>query len=114
MADFKSAQPSPLCGMLFETWVVSEVIKSCWHRGLDANIFFLRTRDGDEIDLIFESGGKIFPAEIKLSASPGTDALDAVKKIKKLEIGKKRIICTTQQNMPIASDTELISAWSIA
>jgi len=42
------------------------------------------------------------------------NALDAVEKIKQLEIGKKRIICTSLQNLYIAADVEIVSAWDIS
>lgn len=99
-------------GKLFETWVISEVIKSFWHRGLDANIFFWRTKDGDEIDLVYE-GAELLPAEIKLAHSPPIDVISSVKKLKGLNVGFKRIICTTEKNTPLAGDTSLISAWDL-
>ena len=99
-------------GKLFETWVISETIKSFWHRGADANIYFLRTRDGDEIDLVYE-GAKLLPSEIKLAASPSINTLSGLTKFKELAIGTKRIICTTERNLPIASDTTLVSAWDL-
>lgn len=112
IGDCESAITHHFNGKLFETWVVSETVKSFWHRGLDANVFFLRTRDGDEIDLIYE-GAKLLPAEIKLARAPSIDVLPAVKKIKGVNIGLKRIICTTEKNTPLAGDTSLVSAWDL-
>jgi predicted AAA+ superfamily ATPase len=111
--DAETAMSHHFCGKLFETWVISEIIKSFWFRGLDANIFFWRTRDGDEIDLLYE-GPKVLPAEIKLASSPSIDALSAVKRVKGVDLGRKSIICTTKKNLPLASDTSLISAWSLS
>lgn len=58
----------PLAGQLFENWVVSNVVRSFRHRGQRENIYFWRTRTGQELDLWYESAGKISTAEIKLSA----------------------------------------------
>lgn len=112
--DAVSAARGAISGLLFETWVVSEIIKSYWHRGLDPNIYFWRVRDGAEVDLVHEEGGSLFPAEIKMSASPPLYVFDAISKIKGKKLGYKRIICMTKQNLPIKSDAEMVSAWSIA
>lgn len=110
--DANAASKHHFNGKLFETWVISETIKSFWHRGLDANIFFWRTKDGDEIDLIYE-GPEIMPAEIKLAHSPSIDVISSAKKLKDLKVGFKRIICTTEKNVPLAKDTSLISVWNL-
>jgi len=99
-------------GKLFETWVVSETIKSFWHRGLDADLFVWRTRDGDEVDLVYE-GAELLPAEIKLARAPTSDAISAIRGLKGVKIGHKRIICTTQKNMPLGNDVSLVSAWGM-
>lgn len=110
--DAKAASTHHFNGKLFETWVVSETIKSFWHRGLDANIFLWRTRDGDEIDLVYE-GEKLLPAEVKLARSPSIDVISAAKKLKGIDVGQKRVICTTEKNTPLASDASLVSAWNL-
>jgi len=112
ISDAKTAASHHFNGKLFETWVISETIKSFWYRGLDANLFFWRTRDGDEIDLLYE-GAELLPAEIKLANSPSIDVISAAKKIKGIDVGIKRIICTTEKNAPLASDTMLVSAWNL-
>ena len=112
--DAPAALTHHFSGKLFETWVISETIKSFWHRGLDANIFFWRTKDGDEIDLLHEDAEGILPAEIKLAGSPSVDVLSAVKKMKGLTIGTRRIICSTEKNLPLGNDTYLVSAWNLA
>lgn len=110
--DRKAAATHHFNGKLFETWVVSETIKSLWHRGLDANLFFWRTRDGDEIDLLCEAA-ELLPVEIKLANSPSADVISTSKKIKGVNVGTKRIICTTEKNVPLARDIYLISAWDL-
>lgn len=111
--DAKTASSHHFNGKLFETWVISETIKSFWHRGRDADIFFWRTRDGDEIDLVYEGPNGLLPAEIKLANSPSMNVISAVNKLKGLNVGQKRIICTTERNVPLAADTALISVWSL-
>ena len=44
----------PLRGPIFETWVVSEIVKHRMNLGETRGIFFYRSRDGAEVDLVIE------------------------------------------------------------
>lgn len=68
---------SAVAGNMFETFVVSEILKSYTNEGRDYrfNIFYYRGKDKsasneNEIDLIIEENGVLYPVEIKLTASP--------------------------------------------
>jgi len=52
-------------GAVFETWVISEAVKTCRHRGVEPDLFFWRDSTGREIDLIIDRGGTLAPVEIK-------------------------------------------------
>lgn len=64
----------PLRGNLFENLVVVEALKQRANAGLPPNLFFLRTADGFEIDLLRSSARELRPIEIK-SAVTWRDAL---------------------------------------
>jgi len=55
----------PLRGAVFETWVVSEVLKSRTHRGLPPSLSFFRDRKGAEVDLVVELGRETLAVETK-------------------------------------------------
>lgn len=55
----------PLRGSLFENLVVVEALKQRTNAGLAPNLWFLRTADGFEIDLLRSSGRSLRPIEIK-------------------------------------------------
>jgi predicted AAA+ superfamily ATPase len=57
----------PLKGPLFESFVVSEVIKYRANRGIRPNIYYFRDKTGNEVDLILNYSQGIFPVEIKSS-----------------------------------------------
>lgn len=58
-------------GQFFETWVVSEIVKSFLNAGkVTGHIYFYRNTDQQEIDLILEVGRTIYPIEIKMTAKP--------------------------------------------
>jgi hypothetical protein len=65
--DPEQALRGPLAGQLFENWVVANLIRSYRQRGRRENLYFWRTRTGQELDLWSESGGIITAAEVKLS-----------------------------------------------
>ena len=53
-----------LSGALFENIIVSETLKYLNNNNLFNEIYFLRTSNGLEVDLLIRSGDKIFPFEI--------------------------------------------------
>ncbi len=57
-------------GALFEGWVVSEVVKVLSVTGRRPELYYWRSRDGLEVDLIIPIGTKLLPVEIKLTATP--------------------------------------------
>ncbi len=52
-------------GPLFETWVVSELLKARFNQGLSSNLSFWRDHTGHEVDVLIERGGKVEPVEVK-------------------------------------------------
>ncbi|MCX6646008.1 MAG: ATP-binding protein [bacterium] len=77
----EQAAQGPMTGAIFETTVITEVIKTYLHRGEEPSIYFWRTAKGSEVDLLIQSGEKIIPIEISSNATP---RLEKVKEIKKL------------------------------
>jgi predicted AAA+ superfamily ATPase len=58
----------PLRGCLFENWVVSELYKGRFNRGLKGNLFFWRNNTGLEVDVVVEKAEKLQPIEVKSGA----------------------------------------------
>lgn len=55
----------PQRGALFETWVVSEMLKARFNRALASNLYFWQDRSGHEVDVLVEQGGTLIPVEVK-------------------------------------------------
>jgi hypothetical protein len=55
----------PLRGNIFETFVVSELVKTRLNRGERAAFHFWRDSNGNEVDVIADIGMKLMPIEIK-------------------------------------------------
>jgi predicted AAA+ superfamily ATPase len=58
-------QWGPIDGTLFETLVVSEIVKWVSTTALPVDLFFYRTRSGFEVDLLIEGDGAVFGLEVK-------------------------------------------------
>jgi len=52
-------------GALFETYVLTELLKAQLNRGVEPNAHFWRDSAGHEVDLIIEQGNELVPLEIK-------------------------------------------------
>ncbi len=57
-------------GAFLETFAVTEILKSYRNFGKEPQMYYLRDSEGREIDLILEENGKLYPIEIKKTASP--------------------------------------------
>jgi uncharacterized protein len=55
----------PLRGSIFETFIVSEMKKTCFNLLLNTELYFWRDSNGREIDVIADFSGKLMPIEIK-------------------------------------------------
>ena len=57
-------------GQFFESFVVSEIIKSFYNQGIEPPVYFYRDTNQKEIDLLIEYDKVIYPIEIKMTANP--------------------------------------------
>jgi predicted AAA+ superfamily ATPase len=82
--DANAALSGNMAGALFEGFVVSEALKCFAERGMKADLYYWRSHDGVETDLIIQLGGKLIPVEIKLSATPTERHIRSLEKVKKI------------------------------
>jgi len=57
-------------GQFFEGWVVIDTLKRLVTLGQPTDLYFWRSHDGMEVDLILMLNGRIYPVEIKQTATP--------------------------------------------
>ncbi len=55
----------PNRGNLFESLVVSELLKARYNQGLDPDLYFWRDSAGTEVDIVFEDGARTKAIEVK-------------------------------------------------
>ena len=70
LKDPEHAAAGPMGGAIFETAVLSEIVRSLTHRGLDPRVHFWRTMAGTEVDFVVETDDGLVPIEVKLSGTP--------------------------------------------
>lgn len=70
----------PARGAVFETWVVAEALKHRFNLGLPADLYFWRDNHGLEVDLVFESAGRLHSVECKSGATYAADWMDAARR----------------------------------
>jgi len=90
LKDPAHAAAGPMGGPIMETAVLSEIVKALTHRGMEPQVYFWRTSTGTEVDIVIESGGKLIPIEVKLSATP-RPAMAASIKVFQQDYGDKAL-----------------------
>mgnify|MGYP000884892025 CR=1 FL=1 len=99
-----------MSGAVLETWVVSEVIKSYWHAGQRAPLYYFRNRDGREIDLLIVRDGTVYPVEIKKTTAPRRDAVGQFVSLERLgmRVGPGGIVCLADTMLPMTGTVNAI------
>ena len=90
LKDPEHAASGPMGGPIMETAVLSEIVKTLTHRGQDPQIYFWRTSAGTEVDIVIETGNKLVPIEVKLSATPRPSMAASIKTFRE-DFGDKAI-----------------------
>lgn len=93
-------------GAFFETYVVSEIVKSCYNAGKPVDLFYYRDIDKKEIDLLLVEGDKMYPIEIKKSKDPSRpDKNFGVLKQFKLDVQPGIVLCMSDGLIPYNRET---------
>lgn len=93
-------------GAFFETFVVSEILKSYRHNGERPLIYWYRDTLQKEIDLLIERDGKLHPIEIKLTSNPNKSMLKHFKVLDNQGYGG--LICMRESDIPLTEDVSAI------
>ncbi len=63
--DDKHVKNHPLRGALFETLIVSEILKKRFNSIKTNNLYYFRDNVGNEVDLLMDMGSEVIPVEVK-------------------------------------------------
>lgn len=99
----------PMAGALFENFCLQEIIKRFFNRGLIPQLYYLRTSNNLEIDLLIEGPARsLLPVEFKLSRTPSLHMGANISRFRKLysplNIRKGLVISLTNKNIPLSSE----------
>jgi len=82
--DAAQLRNHPLRGALFETLIVSEIIKAHVHRGKRAPVSFYRDAKGNEVDLVLSWGTIDVPIEIKSTRTYAAELTKGIDRFRKV------------------------------
>jgi predicted AAA+ superfamily ATPase len=75
----------PLYGSIFETFVVSEILKAFVHRGERPPLYYWRDRTGHEVDALLDLGNRLTAIEVKAGQTIPSDAFKGLKYFSELK-----------------------------
>ena len=103
-----------LYGSIFESYVISELLKNYMNRGEEHAIYFWRDSTGNELDVIIDEGDSLIPMEIKAGQTVTSDFFKGIRFWKKLttNIDQGAALVYGGDKSYIRSDT-YIYPWSV-
>lgn len=102
-------------GAILETWVLGEVLKSYWHHGRRAPLYFYRDRDQKEVDLLIVQDGTAYPVEIKKTAAPRPQDVRHFGALARLglPLGPGALLCLTDQALPLTATVQAVPVGAV-
>lgn len=109
------AEAGAMSGALLENFTVSELVKSYQNVGASPYLYFYRDRDAREIDALLEADGKLFPLEIKKTATPDKRLVRNFDMIERspLERGTGAVLCLAQSFSAFDRENLIVPVWMI-
>lgn len=110
-------QVGAVAGHVFETFVVSEVLKSYMNAGGNVrDVWFYRDAKKREIDLVIQEGHVLHPVEIKTSSTVRIDAIKhfgCLEGLSGYEVGYGHVVCQTPEPYFLTDRVQAIPLWAI-
>lgn len=67
-----------LRGGLFESYIISDLMKQSFNIGIRPSLYFWRDKAGNEVDCLIEKGTQLIPVEIKSGKTINSDFFDGI------------------------------------
>lgn len=95
----ETAMNGAMNGALLENYTVSEIQKSYQNIGKEPYLYYYRDKDAKEIDLLMEGDGRLYPIEIKKTATPEKKMISNFSVIEKspLQRGTGAVLCLSEK-----------------
>lgn len=110
-------QVGAVAGHVFETFAVSEVLKSYMNAGGNVrDVWFYRDAKKREIDLVIQEGHVLHPVEIKTSSTVRIDAIKhfgCLEGLSGYEVGYGHVVCQAPEPYSLTDRVQAIPLWAI-
>lgn len=109
--DEVTLEKSAYNGAIFETYVITEIIKSFTNAGLNPNRYlsYFRNNRQQEIDLIIDYNNILYPIEIKKSANPGLDSIKNFSVLNRLDnVADGTVLCLATEIFPLDRNNYIV------
>lgn len=110
--DNEVLEKSSYSGAIFETYIISEIIKSYSNNGIDPKryLYFYRDSNQKEIDLLIINNNTVYPVEIKKSSNPGISAIKNFNVIDKFNMNKGNgiVLCLCREINALDNNNYLV------
>jgi|LGOV01.1.fsa_nt_gb predicted AAA+ superfamily ATPase len=110
--DSRTLEISAFSGAIFETYVVTEIIKTYINEGLNPKLYLYYYRDTNqnEVDLIIVRNNSLHPIEIKKSTNPGKKSIKNFNVLRRsvIPVAEGGVICMCDQVIPIDEKNNFI------
>ena len=104
-------------GHIFESFVFGEILKSYYNDGIvKPPLYYYRDKDKNEIDVVIEEGGTLYPVEIKTTSDPTKAMVDSFRLLDGIpgkEAGPGAIICLAKERLPFKDNVWILPAQNI-
>lgn len=111
----ETLEAGAMSGAILETFVFTEILKSYWHNGLRAPLYYYRDKDQNEVDLLIVQDQVVYPLEFKKTASPSKETIKHFKTLSQLglKVGAGGVICLCAEMFPLAEGVQAIPVYAI-
>lgn len=104
----------PMAGALFENFCIQETVKWFLGRGIPPPLYYLRTGNGLEVDLLIEPAvGTLIPVEIKLAKTPSPQQARTLTAFMSsfagLEPSPGLLLSLTEQSRPLSREVTAVT-----
>jgi predicted AAA+ superfamily ATPase len=113
LKDFDHVMQGPMAGALFENFCVQELLKIYFAAGQRTPLFYLRTNNDLEVDLLIEeSMHNLIPVEIKLSKTPSRTMAKGIQRFRNLfpalGAASGTVVCLADVPVSLTADIEAV------
>lgn len=106
----ETLEAGAMSGQILETFIFTEILKSYWHNGKRAPLYYYRDKDKKEIDLLIVQDETLYPLEFKKSTKIDSRIANQFTVLEKFNktIGEGGVICLVESLLPLTKLLNMI------